>query len=68
MLATPTPAPTTSPVELTLATDGLLLVQKPPVGVAESDMVLPTHNALPPDMSAPGVIVITLEDVQPPTE
>lgn len=68
MLAMPTPAPITRPVEVTLATDGLLLVQKPPAGVAERDIVLPTHSALPPDMSAPAVTVIILEEVHPPTE
>ena len=44
MVTVPVDTPVTTPVEDTVATVGLLLVQAPPVAVSPRDVVPPTHN------------------------
>lgn len=52
MVSVPEEMPVTTPAELTVALDGLLLVHVPPDGVAESVIVLPVHTVLLPEIAA----------------
>ena len=52
MVSVPEEIPVTTPAELTVAKDGLLLVQVPPDGVAERVIVLPVQTVLLPEIAA----------------
>jgi hypothetical protein len=66
MLATPAVPPFTMPEEKpTEATEGLLLVHVPPVGVLERGNVAPEHTGVPEKSVGPATIVIDLVAIQP---
>lgn len=54
MFTTPGLTAVTRPVGLMVATDGLPLVQEPPVGVTINVPVMPTHNMLLPVITGTG--------------
>lgn len=66
ILTTPAANPVTTPVELTVAIEGLLLLHVPPRGVAERVIVALRHIVLPPEIVAPEVTVIVFVALQLP--
>ena len=52
MFTTPAPTPVTTPVEVMVAIEELLVVQVPPDGVAVSVIEDPVHTELAPEMAA----------------
>jgi hypothetical protein len=65
MVTTPADNPVTTPVELTDALVGILLVHVPPGGVATSVTVEPIHTVVLPVIAAPAVTVIVFITKQP---
>lgn len=65
-MATPEATPVTTPVVLTDATPGALLLHVPPDGVATRVVVEPMQRVLLPDMDAAVLIVTVRVAVQPP--
>lgn len=66
MLTTPALIADTSPVDVTVAMDGLLLDHVPPTGVALMEVVDPTHNELLPVITADPMTVTVVNALQPP--
>jgi len=64
-VSVPDDIPVTTPAELTVALDGLLLVQVPPDGVAESVIVLPVQTVLLPEIAALALTVTIWYAAQP---
>lgn len=59
MVTVPEEMPVTTPAELTVALDRLLLVHVPPDGVAASVIVLPVQTVLLPVITALALTVTT---------
>ena len=50
MRAEPAATPLTTPAEVTVASEGVALVQVPPVTDSVNEVVAPIHNTLAPEM------------------